>query len=206
MLRKLGVCHAPEAGPHGPAFFLSSHLAMQSNFRIRTITTDDICSIHAIQSRCYPTSLQESVQTLRSKCDVSPLSCWLVENNSCIQAYLITHPWLKETLPAFNQSLQALPTQADVLFLHDLAIDPSARNQGIARTLLRHAFLWAISQNLRKATLIAVQGTQRFWQHHGFMKNEHCSPALRNKLISYGADAECLAYDLKAWQTSPDAS
>lgn len=167
-------------------------MSLPLNYRIRLIHADDAASIQFIQSACYPAHLLESTQTLLAKCFLSPQSCWLAESAAGPLGYLFTHPWHDDEPPALNQVLERLPEHADTFFLHDLAIHPDSRKQGVAQALIRQALAWAKMQRLRKAMLVAVQDSQAFWQQQGFCKHRSPSPALQEKLNRYGPDAACL--------------
>lgn len=164
---------------------------MQNSYSIRQLQHSDCQSVLAIQSACYPEHLIESPEALLAKCTLSPESCWLAEHDGVAIGYLFSHPWHDKSPPALDHPLTALPANADTFFLHDLAIHPIARGKGIAQDLLQQAMIWAKKQNLHKAMLVAVQGSQSFWQRHGF--DQHlASPELQIKLADYGAGAACL--------------
>ncbi|MDR3411985.1 MAG: GNAT family N-acetyltransferase [Formivibrio sp.] len=158
-------------------------------YKIRPIQADDAACIQAIQAVCYPPELLESTQALLAKCALSPHSCWLAENDQGVLAYLLTHPWHEDDLPTLNRPLDILPEHANIFFLHDLAVTPSSRNRGIAQELVLHAMHWAKEKKCRKAMLIAVQGAQKFWQHHGFTRQTSPSLVLQKKLNGYGQNA-----------------
>lgn len=172
-------------------------MALPLNYRIRLIQVDDAAAIQFIQSACYPAHLLESTQTLLAKCALSPQSCWLAESRQGPVGYLFTHPWQDSEPPALNQVLEQLPDPADTFFLHDLAIHPSARKQGLAQALIRQAMAWARKQRLCKAMLVAVQGSQAFWQQQGFNRPQLPGHALQEKLGHYGPDATCLIAEIQ---------
>ncbi len=161
-------------------------------FRIRLIHAGDAASIQSIQTACYPPELRESSQSLLAKSALSPQSCWLAENDHGAQGYLFTHPWHDDAPPALNHPLDGLPNHANIFFLHDLAIHPASRGQGIAQALIRRALAWAQAENFRQSMLVAVQDSQAFWQRHGFSPRAVASSALQEKLKDYGPDASCL--------------
>src|SRR5471030_1536902 len=116
----------------------------------------DTSSIQFIQSACYPLQLLESSEALLAKQALSPHSCWLAENKHGPLGYLFAHPWHDNTLLILNRPLDNLPDQANTFFLHDLAIHPHARNQGLAQALIQQAMQWAREENFCKAMLVAV--------------------------------------------------
>lgn len=175
-------------------------MQIRQPFTLRHLQHHDCQSVLAIQSACYPDHLIESSEALLAKCKLSPESCWLAEHEGAALGYLFSHPWHDKSPPALDSPLTALPAEADTFFLHDLAIHPLARGQGIAQALLQQAMIWAKKQNLHKAMLVAVQNSQAFWQRHGF-DQQPVSPELQVKLAGYGAGATCLHAHLLAQHT-----
>lgn len=165
---------------------------MPKLLQIRQLETGDIDAVLAIQTACYPAHLIESAEALLAKSRLSPSSCWLAYENDRPLGYLFSHPWQGKIPPALDFPLACLPDQADCFFLHDLAIHPVARGCGAADKLLRHAMQWARAQRFSWTMLVAVQGSQSFWQRYGFSALAAAAPALQEKLAGYEPGAACL--------------
>ncbi len=165
---------------------------MSKLLQIRQFEAGDIDAILAIQTACYPAHLIESAETLLAKSRLSLSSCWLAHKNDRPLGYLFSHPWQGEIPPALDLPLACLPDQADLLFLHDLAIHPVARGCGVADRLLRNALQWAAAQRFSRTMLVAVQGSQPFWHRYSFSALAAETPALREKLAGYEPGAACL--------------
>lgn len=153
---------------------------------------DDMPGVMAIQQSAYPVELIENRETLQAKLQLSPASCWLAEQAGKPVAYLFAHPWPDTLPPDLNRPLIEIPHSCTALFIHDLALHPSARRQGLGQAMVNHALDWAHHQRFKTAKLIAVEGAHTFWASYGFGPRNDKNPALRKKLAAYGAGADYL--------------
>lgn len=186
-----------------PALFFSEIVMY---FEIRNIQARDAAAIQHIQAACYPAELQESIEALQAKSQLSPASCWIAMQQHSAIGYLFSHPWQGQLPPALDHVLTSLPDRADALFLHDLAILPQARGLGVAQALLEQANRWARSNGLRTASLVAVRNSHAFWKKKGFGPPATSMPQLQAKLQAYGPDAHCLCCDVLHWQATAEAN
>ena len=86
----------------------------------------------------------------------------------------------------------------DTLYLHDMAVLPALAGRGLARVLLQSLWQHASAQGLQHAALVSVQGSQGYWERHGFAL---CSPhgdTQRQHLASYGTAAVYMRKPLAA--------
>ena len=83
----------------------------------------------------------------------------------------------------------------ETLFIHDLAIAPVGRGQGIGRKLIACAFDLAKGDGLMSAELVAVEGAANFWRGMGFAELQ---PTLEiaAKLAGYGREARWMGRSL----------
>ncbi|GGC73132.1 GNAT family N-acetyltransferase [Chelatococcus reniformis] len=102
-------------------------------------------------------------------------------------AYAISHPGRLAEPPALNILLEALPAAPTTYYIHDLAILSEARGHGAAATLVAKLLDHARTAGFARASLIAVGGSARFWQRHGFVARPDVVSA--GKLASYGSNA-----------------
>jgi GNAT superfamily N-acetyltransferase len=135
---------------------------------VRNATVDDLPHLTRIQSACYPTEYLEATGTFERKLQLSPDSHWLIECDGVAMGYFLTHPWAGNAPPALDHATLTLPEQADCHFLHDLALHPAARGQGLAPRLIEAALQWGRAHGLPRTMLVAVQGSVPFWERWGF--------------------------------------
>ena len=127
----------------------------------------DIDAVLQIQSRCYTALEPESADSLLSKLDASPATCWVADSERGLAGYLFAHPWTSDAPPSLDLVIEQLPPAADCFYIHDLAIDPDWRGTGTAERLIDGALKLADDQ-WHRCALIAVQASQRFWRRFGF--------------------------------------
>ncbi|MDZ7869640.1 MAG: GNAT family N-acetyltransferase [Rheinheimera sp.] len=75
------------------------------------------------------------------------------------------------------------------MYLHDMAVSPDARGQGVATALLQQALTYAGTLGLPYTALVAVQNSAAFWRQQQFAAVDELSEHARLALISYGTNA-----------------
>lgn len=167
-----------------------------AQWQIRPMHETDLPGILAIQAAAYPPELIESSTALHAKLQLAPESCWYVESNGMPQAYLFAHPWLDGLPPALDQPLACLPESCPIFYLHDLALRPEARGNGLGEALVCTALKHARARGHRSAALVAIATARSFWHRQGFVARAEPSAQLQEKLAAYGAGAHYLEASL----------
>ncbi|MCF6440606.1 GNAT family N-acetyltransferase [Pseudoalteromonas luteoviolacea] len=138
----------------------------------------------AIQNSSYHELDAENLEVLRSKYEISPDTCFVcLANNGAVLGYLLSHPWSGISPPKLFEPLNA-PENSDHLYLHDLAISPDLKEQGLGRSLVLKLFEVARLKGICRISLVAVQGADSFWSRVGFYE-----VAGVNVCSSYGENA-----------------
>lgn len=135
---------------------------------IREIRATDWPAILAIQAAAYPAEQLERLEALQSIWQVSPATCWVDERGRQVAGYLLAHPAMRDELLPLGTVWKELPANTDTLFLHDLAVDPAARQTGVARQLAEAALGYAWANEFETVWLVAVHESHRFWNRMGF--------------------------------------
>jgi len=119
---------------------------------------------------------------------LNPAGCFVLsDDRGAVGGYLIAYPWRHEGVPALNTLIEALPGDADVVYLHDLAIAPAVRGGGFSRPIVERLAQQARADGWPALALVALNDAVAFWQVHGFVV--HDRPALRTRLAGYGESA-----------------
>lgn len=118
---------------------------------------------------------------------LSPAGCFVLEVEGAVQGYVVAYPWRRWSAPILNARIAAIPADADTLFLHDLALDPSVRGKGLTGPILDRLTAEAREAGWPAIALVAVNNAARFWERQGFVVQG--DPAMGAKLASYGPDA-----------------
>lgn len=165
---------------------------MRTAIDIRMMEDADIPAVLEIQAVCYTAVTPESKESLHAKLSVSQSTCFIATRGGASVGYLISLPWAFASPPELNAETCELPPSPDCLYLHDLAVAPSARKFGTGRTLVE-AFLAQLRvSGLGRASLVAVQSSAPYWERYGFRAVPPSEP-LKAKLSTYGEDVVYMA-------------
>lgn len=92
----------------------------QATLQLRTPTAEDAAAVHDLIARCQPLDANSLYCNLL-QCSLFSSTCVLAERNGQLQGFI---------------SALIPPQQPDCLFVWQVAVDPSARGQGLGRTML----------------------------------------------------------------------
>lgn len=160
----------------------------------RAMSTADLARVSAIADAIHPAHPEEPA-VFAERCALFPEGCLVLEVDGGIGGYVVAHPWRLHAPPSLNARLGALPRDADCLYLHDIALLPSARGRGAAADAVARLVALAGTYALPALALIAISGTLPFWSRHGFAVVD--APELAGKLASYDAEARLMRRALR---------
>ena len=135
---------------------------------IKLIEDNNWNDILAIQAKVYHEVDLETLDVLKSKQTASPETCFVCvsEQNEAL-GYLLAHPWVDSEPPKLFVPL--LDTvNSETLYLHDMAVNPYSKGQGIGRTMMVKLIEVAKAKGFKRINLVAVQGANSFWSLQGF--------------------------------------
>ena len=146
------------------------------------MTEADLDAVERIAGIVHP-KFFERREVLAEKQRLYPEGAWLCEADGTASGYLFTHPWYPNAIPALDAMLETIPRDARTYYFHDLALLPEARGSGAAGAAVATALAHAGSAGFRTASLVAVNGSQPFWQRQGFALAD--APHFADKLAVY---------------------
>ena len=150
--------------------------------RLRALVHPDLADLLAVQRACYGPGFVETAAGFARRL-ASPANCSLVlERDGQVCAYLAAYR------SPLHGDFEAV-SQGDTLYLHDMAVLPTCAGQGLAQALLKSVWDHAAAQGLRHTALVSVQGSQTYWERHGYAQQPLGDAAQRERLASYGAGA-----------------
>jgi GNAT superfamily N-acetyltransferase len=152
----------------------------------RAMTTEDLDRVVEIAAIGFPDHF-EGRDCFENRLALWPKGCFVLAAASRVEAYLVAYPWRAGTVPPLNAVIAALQAEAEVLYLHDLALTPAVRGQGWSRPAVQSVLALARAGGWPDVALVAVNDAVDFWRGHGFEVCE--APGLADKLSSYGPDA-----------------
>ncbi len=155
----------------------------------RAMTGYDLDAVERIAAAVHP-DFYEAPEVLAEKHDLYRNGAYLLEVNERPAGYVLSHPWTSQTLPTLNALLGELPPLTDTYYIHDLAVLPVARRVGAASYITGALAKHARAQNFPTMSLVAVNGSQPFWERHEFEVLD--IPEFFPKLLSYEPNAQLM--------------
>jgi GNAT superfamily N-acetyltransferase len=148
----------------------------------RTLTGYDMPAVEKIAAVVHP-DFFESLEVLAERQRIYFHGAYLLEVNERPAGYVLSHPWRLGEVPALNAQLGKLPESPDTYYIHDLALLPVARRIGAASFITEALAKHARAHGFPTISLVAVNGSQGFWERHEFAAAD--VPHLTDKLKSY---------------------
>jgi len=153
------------------------------------MTFYDLKAVETIAAEVHP-EFFEAPEVLAEKQRLYHPGAYLLEIGERPAGYVLSHPWRSGSLPALNAMLGELPDKADTYYLHDLALLPVARRIGAASFIVSALSKHAAAHGFPNMSLVAVNGSQGFWEKHGFAVADVSD--LNEKLATYEAAARLM--------------
>ena len=156
--------------------------------QLRPATAADLPAIVRIQAACYSAITPEDPEAYLHKLAIAPDCAFAMDSpQTGVLAYVFALPIALAEPPALNAHGFTITNAANCLYLHDMAIDPAARGQGLSAPLMAAFFAAVRQRHLSWCSLIAIQDSSAFWRRYGFVQeaiSQHSH--MRAKLASYG--------------------
>lgn len=153
----------------------------------RSMTQADLPTADAIGEIVHP-NFPEDRAVMENRLALFPDGCFVAERNSLALGYAIAHPSVIGGPAPLNTVLAQLPSGADCLFLHDIALSEAARGSGLGRSFVPCLIDVARRHGFDCLGLVSVNNSLGFWQTQGFTILTP-DEKLAAKLATYGADA-----------------
>ena len=146
------------------------------------LTAADLPQLCSIAARVHP-GLPERDEVFAEKTRLFPDGALKLVRGGLMSGYGLAHPWALGTAPELDAFLGALPERPDCLYIHDVALLPSARGAGAAEAFVARMETLARARGIAALALVSVYGTAYFWGRFGFAAAEGPD------LASYGEGA-----------------
>ena len=140
---------------------------------VRPLSRDDIGALHDLEAASYLPSLHESDAAFLRLIELYPegaIGCF-DEDGLC--GYALGVPLRAGMTLALQSPLERIPEDADMFYVHDVAVAARCRGRGIGRMLATRLLAVAASRGLTRSELVSVQGSAPFWERLGFRAVEH---------------------------------
>lgn len=143
----------------------------------RPMLAADLPVVQAVADQVH-VDYPEAPEIFANRLDLFPAGCFMAQGDV---GYCIAHPGTLGHPPPLDTVLEGLPVGADCLYLHDIALLPTARGLGLGAALVVRLEQVARDHGFDRIALTAVSNSDGFWQGLGF------DPVPCAKLASYGA-------------------
>ena len=155
----------------------------------RTLQAHDLPGLLQVQLACYGEGFVESAEVFARRL-ASPVNCSLVlERDGQVCAYLAAYRSVQGKVTPLHGDFESPVSTPDTLYLHDMAVLPDCAGQGLAQALLMPLWSQGAAWGLRHTALVSVQGSQGYWERHGYAVQPLPDAAQRARLASYGEGA-----------------
>lgn len=153
----------------------------------RSMNPTDIPTVDAIGEIVHP-DFPEDRAVMENRLALFPDGCFVAERDNTTLGYAIAHPSVLASPASLNTVLPHLPTDADCIFLHDIALGEAARGSGLGRSFVPRLIDVARRHGFARLSLVSVNNSLGFWQAQGFVILTPDEKLLA-KLATYGEDA-----------------
>ncbi|MBV5290789.1 MAG: GNAT family N-acetyltransferase [Curvibacter lanceolatus] len=163
---------------------------------LRGLQAADLPALMALQALAYGAAFVEPAAVMAQRLAITPLTVWgLFDAPGALCAYLLAYRSVPGAVAPLHHPFDPAP-QSTALYLHDLAVHPSAKGLGLGPRLVAAALALARAEGLGGLGLVAVQGSQPFWRRQGF-QDRRPDAASQATLAGYGEGAVYL------WRSLP---
>ncbi|MFD2264829.1 GNAT family N-acetyltransferase [Lacibacterium aquatile] len=153
----------------------------------RPMRPDDLVETNLIADIVHP-AYPEDPAVQADRLSLFPDGCWVAEHQGIIVGYCVAHAGKRQRPPALDSLLGVLPPEVDCLYMHDVALLPTARGTGLGKGIVPLMQDVARRHGFAVIALTSVNDSQDFWRACGF-KQIAPDAYLAAKLATYDADA-----------------
>jgi len=136
---------------------------------IQTLTLKDISSVLEVQKDAYRSELIEVGETFQKKIRLFSPGCLGFFEGSTLLGYVFSQPWYGYQVIPLDADITRISALPDCYYIHDLAVRKTARSRGVGRRLVESLLPVAESLGIQRFMLVAVQGSESFWETWGFV-------------------------------------
>jgi ribosomal protein S18 acetylase RimI-like enzyme len=159
---------------------------MTAGWEWRPMRAADLDAVEAIAAIVHP-RFPEDRAVFAERLSLYPDGAGLLVVEGTPAGYVLAHPWRARSFPPLDSLLDALPENAESLYIHDLALLPTARGLKAGVFVVLTLLARAKAAGFARTSLVAVNGSVPFWSQLGFRVVDDAS--LVPRLSHYEPDA-----------------
>jgi GNAT superfamily N-acetyltransferase len=146
----------------------------------------DLPAVERVGDAIHP-DYPEDPSVFAERLQLDPAGCFVLDDAAGLKGYAVSHPWQCGAPPKLNSRLGDLPSEPDTFYIHDIALLSAVRGLGLGVAIVERLARLAKEAGLSTMSLVAVSGSELFWQRSGFEAIE--DPTIQAALLSYDAAA-----------------
>lgn len=135
---------------------------------LRLLTSLDIDALRRLEAEAYLPSLHESDAALLRLIALFPDGAIGAFDDGGLCGFIFGVPLTAGTTLELREPLDAIPADADIFYVHDIAVAARCRGRGVGRQLAERLLDVARGRGFTRAELVSVQGSAPFWEQFGF--------------------------------------
>jgi GNAT superfamily N-acetyltransferase len=139
----------------------------QTEIKHQPLTEIHLSEMMAIQQICFQETYCESLFVYATLLNVFPDGAWGAFHRDRLIGYIFFHPYKTQTVKPLDSGL-LLTGEEDCMYLHEIALLPDYRSQGIPRLLLNVFDDHSARYRMDRQSLVSVQNSRPFWEKKGF--------------------------------------
>ena len=132
------------------------------------MTAADIDAVTAIEAQVHH-NYQEGQAVFANRFALYPSGCFVCVSKGEPVGYMISHPWKRGEPVALDTAIDAVPGDADCLYIHDLALLAPFRGGGAAQAAVSLSGDIARQLGLKSLAIVAFADALGFWERMGFI-------------------------------------
>jgi ribosomal protein S18 acetylase RimI-like enzyme len=136
----------------------------------RHLTPGDLPELHRLEAETYEPALHESDEAFLRLIALYPEGAFGFFDGAALCAYAFAVPLPAGSVLDLKAPLQALPADADMFYIHDVAVAAEYRGRGLALDLVTKLLRLARDRGFTTSELVSVQGSAPFWGLFGFVR------------------------------------
>jgi hypothetical protein len=143
------------------------------------LSENDLANVMRIAQIIHP-QLFEQISVFAEKINYCPEACLKWTANQQLYGYGLAHPWQLYSIPKLNHLLSPSFSEMNCIYIHDVAILPSARGFNATEKYINYLKGLAISLQINYLALVSVYATEAFWKRLGFdrQSKQNCAASL----------------------------
>jgi GNAT superfamily N-acetyltransferase len=135
---------------------------------VRHLVVSDVPAVASLEAEAYEPSLHESSEAFTRLIELFDEGALGAFDEGGLCGYAFGVPLRAGSVLELRTPLAEIPADADMFYVHDVAVATRCRGRGVGRALAARLIAVGESRGFRRFELVSVQGSAPFWARFGF--------------------------------------